>query len=292
MISFKTSLLALALAGVGAFTLQANAAKEIFGNPYQPVQAVEKTQAQIVYYRTVEQTGNGAANVYVDNEFQTALMPGGYSAFCVAPGQHMLASYMNDAPLYQGKVDKQFAATLEGGRTYFIRVDSSVNGRPDLKMRAEAENELRNTRQQTHVLSRASSVEACQFGAHKDYTLSGDVLFRFGKSGPSDITGAGRQAIGELIKQLHQDDVNLNQIQVIGHTDDIGRAAGNVALGQKRANTIRQMLIDGGLPASALTATSAGSSEPVVTDCHGSRNAQIECKAPNRRVVVRVATNQ
>jgi OOP family OmpA-OmpF porin len=296
MTVFKSSLLGLCLASSGLFALQASAAsdEQKFGNPYQTAAEVFNTQAQVVYYRTAQQDQHGAAHVYVDGEFQTSLLAGGYSTFCVAPGSHTLGAYVKDAPLYKGKAQPGYRMDFEGGKTYFVQVDDALNGRPMVQTRSEAERKLSNLRQQQHVLSRASAVEACQYQpmTHKDYTLAGDILFRFGKSGLSDITGAGRSAVGALIKQLHQDDVKLDRIEVIGHTDDIGSRAGNMALGLKRATTIREMLMDGGLPGNALIARSAGSNEPVVNDCSGNRQAQIECKAPNRRVVVRVAVDQ
>lgn len=75
---------------------------------------------------------------------------------------------------------------------------------------------------------------------------------------------------------------------MIGHTDPIGSEAGNQALGLKRARIVRRILLDGGLPASMISASSAGSQELVTEQCHGSKSEQVRCNAPNRRVVVRV----
>lgn len=270
---------------------------QIFGATYSPVAPVSDGQAQVVYYRTsgVGQQ-KGAAHVYVDSEFHTGLLPGGYSTFCVVPGSRTLGAYLNDAPSYKGKNVDLYSANLEGGKTYFLRVQENGSGAPQAVTREEAERELVGSRSQVQALSRASKVQMCnnlpqpaaQTVQFKDYTLSGDVLFAFGKSGHQDISHKGRAAISELITQLHREHVKLDRIEVVGHTDPIGSYSANQALGLKRAQTVRRLLVDGGLSPSTVTASSAGSSEPITDECYGSKTEQVACNAPNRRVVVRV----
>ncbi|WP_210081966.1 OmpA family protein [Pantoea endophytica] len=293
MKKLNSSLIAMVVAG-GLFSLASHAAVEskVFGQTYQPVASVAASQAQIVYYRTAQVSGPDAAHVYVDGEYQSALLTGMYSTFCVPAGSHSLGAFLKDAPYYKGKEAQPHRDNFEGGKTYFVKVDSNSQGRPQLVNAQQANVELRGLRAQAHTLDRASAVEQCRYTASKtmDYTLSSDVLFAFGKSSRNDITGKGRDAVNELIGKLHRDGVQLNRIQVIGHTDPIGKAATNLRLGQQRANTVRTMLIQGGLPARNLNASSAGSDELVVGDCTGTRAEQIQCNAPNRRVVVRVQT--
>ncbi|MBC3776848.1 OmpA family protein [Pseudomonas sp. SWRI99] len=275
--------------------LLAQAAPETktFGAAYQPVAPVANDQVQVVYYRAAEagQADKGAAHVYVDRRFHTGLLPGGYTAFCVKPGDHTLGAYLNDAPLYKGKNSDTYRAEFQGGKTYFLRVNSTSTGAPQVVARADAERELAASRVQAHALSRASTIEACRYQqgvAQQDHTLSGDVLFAFGKSGYQDITAQGRATIRELASQLRGDAAASRRIQVIGHTDSLGSEASNQVLGLKRAQTVRRILLDGGLPASAVSASSAGSQEPVIDVCRGSKSEQVRCNAPNRRVVVRV----
>lgn len=290
----KTSALILALSGVLFSASQANAAPSpsAFGNTYQPVAKVGASQAQIVFYRETDGQP-GSANVYIDGEFQSALLPQAYTAFCMAPGSHSIGAFVKDAPMYAGKRTQPFRTNLEGGMTYFIKVGDGLSGMPVAMSRANAETALKSMRLQKHTLSRASSVEACQYvGAtekqYKDYSLSSDVLFAFGKSGRGDITRQGHTAINELVQQIRRENTTLRNVQVIGHTDQIGSAAANNALGQRRADTIRLLMVQAGIPARDITAASAGMSEPVVSDCYGSKAEQISCYAPNRRVAIRV----
>ncbi|MHC2599032.1 OOP family OmpA-OmpF porin [Kluyvera sp. 1366] len=291
MKKFNASVIAVMVAG-GLFSV-AHAAvdiEKVYGAQYQPVARVANSQAQIVYYRDKATDIKEAAHIYVDGEYHSALLPGMFTTFCVTPGNHSLGGFIEDAPLYKGKEEQPYRDNLEAGKTYFVKYDAEANGRPLQVNPQQASRELANLKAQMHTLSRASKVEECRYiGAqHADYTLSSDVLFAFGKSGRGDITGQGREAISELISKLRTDGVQANRIQVIGHTDPIGKAAGNLRLGQQRANTVRRLLIEAGLPARNLSASSAGSDELLINTCSGSRAEQIECNAPNRRVVVRV----
>ncbi|WP_429412424.1 OmpA family protein [Paraburkholderia sp. WSM4174] len=278
---------------------------KVFGQTYAPVGQVGPQQAQIVYYRDAS-AGAGrsaAADVYVDGELQTALLPHGYSIFCVKPGQHTLGAYIHDAPLYTGKTTGGSRAELKGGTTYFVKVaPAGSNDAPIMVPRNEAEAQLQGMRAQMHVLSRASAVEACdpasipvtsapvaQPVAAKEYTLKGDTLFAFGKSGNRDMTGKGRAEISRLAERILAENASLEAVTVIGHADLIGSDAAAQKLGEQRAMTVRRMLIDQGIPAQKITAESAGNSDPVVADCSGTMQQKIACNEPNRRVVVQLS---
>ncbi|MGN7738581.1 OmpA family protein [Pseudomonas sp. 22526] len=269
---------------------------KVFDHRYQELPPVGVDQVQVVYYRTTGGTQRvGAAHIYVDRQFHTGLLPGGYTRFCLAPGTHTLGAYLDDAPRYLGKSTDLYQASLLGGKTYYLRVREDGTTFPLPVKRDEAERELRETRAQVHALSRAETVEACRHydyldddALYKDYTLSSDVLFAFGKAAYGDISAAGHRAIAQWLKELQRDDAQIRQVQVVGHTDPIGHEAENQLLGLQRATTVRQLLIDNGLPESIINATSAGSREPLVHSCYGSRTEQIPCYAPNRRVVLRV----
>jgi len=272
---------------------------KIFGQTYAPVGQVSSQQAQIVYYRDAS-AGAGrsaAANVYVDGHLQTALLPDGYSVFCVKPGEHTLGAYIHDAPLYKGKTTGGSRAELKGGMTYFVKVAPvGSDGVPVVVPRNEAETQLQGMRSQMHVLSRAAAVQACDYpsvpvvqpAAVKNYTLKGDTLFAFGKSGSRDMTGEGRAEISRLAEQILAENASLEAVTVIGHADLIGSDAAAQKLGEQRAMTVRRMLIEQGVSTLKITAESAGNSDPVVTECSGTMQQKIACNEPNRRVVVRV----
>lgn len=85
-----------------------------------------------------------------------------------------------------------------------------------------------------------------------------------------------------VIKQLAsatQESKNI-KVSVIGHTDTMGDADYNYALGGRRAEAVQKMLIKYGIPASQIVAVSAGEEDLAVPTADGVANAA------NRRVQV------
>jgi OOP family OmpA-OmpF porin len=84
---------------------------------------------------------------------------------------------------------------------------------------------------------------------------------------------------GQSVKLLQNPDI---RIEVAGHTDSVGNDAYNLALSERRANTVRDYLIKKGVPADRLTAKGYGETEPVAD------NSTEEGRALNRRVGLRI----
>lgn len=119
-------------------------------------------------------------------------------------------------------------------------------------------------------------------------TLSADALFGFDRSGPGDILPEGRRQIAELAAQLA--DVPGLEVTVVGHADRLGSDGYNLDLSDRRAQTVRSLLVEQGIPAGAITAYGRGSTQPVAS-CSGSqsRDDLVACLAPDRRVEIRVS---
>ena len=123
----------------------------------------------------------------------------------------------------------------------------------------------------------------------RTFKLSADALFAFAKYGADDILPKGREELAAVAEQLKGAD--SMSIRVVGHTDRIGSDASNQLLSQRRAQTVREFLVDHGVAASAITAEGRGESEPV-KDCEEqARTALIACLAPNRRVEIQAAAS-
>jgi OOP family OmpA-OmpF porin len=118
-------------------------------------------------------------------------------------------------------------------------------------------------------------------------TLSGDALFAFGKSSIDEISSEGRAELDDLARRILALP-GYEVVHVIGHSDRIGRDAANMTLSRRRADAVREYLVQAGVPGDRITAVGRGSVEPVEA-CEGQRGqALIACLAPNRRVEVRV----
>lgn len=153
-----------------------------------------------------------------------------------------------DEPLYPGKSRDLFQATLQGGETYFLQVREDGTTLPLAVERDQAEAYLKAAHAQRHVLSRASTVEACRhYGfletqkvADRDYSFTTERLFVGGKL---VMSASGKQALKQFIEDLQKDGVPLREVHIEGHTDPLGDEAENQLLGLRRANAVREALI-------------------------------------------------
>ena len=75
------------------------------------------------------------------------------------------------------------------------------------------------------------------------------------------------------------------KVEIQGHTDSTASAAYNMALSQRRAESVRDYLVNAGVPAEQLTAKGYGLTQPVAS------NKTREGRAQNRRVVMHVLDN-
>lgn len=245
-----------------------------FADSYQSVPAVAANQSQVIYYRegVVGQRAK-TAYVYIDNEFHTTLLPGAFTVFCIAPGAHGLNVALDDAPRYEGK-KAQPRTTLEGGKTYFLKVSEAGAVLPTAVTRGDAERQLASTPRQVHLLSRASAVMDCSYTVamkRQEYLLSGDVLFAFGKADHADAHADSRGTEAAIASQLKDGAVRLDRIDLFGHTDPVGSDAANEMLGMSRALMMRKMAVENGLSEGAISVSSKGRRELLVDSCLGER---------------------
>ncbi|VXB00083.1 Outer membrane protein OmpA and related peptidoglycan-associated (Lipo)proteins [Luteimonas sp. 9C] len=118
--------------------------------------------------------------------------------------------------------------------------------------------------------------------------LSADALFAFARHEARDIQPRGSELLTQLASEIRE--AGPSVVTVIGHTDRIGSADANQLLSQRRADTVRALLVSNGVPADAIVAVGKGEAEPVTTGCADTlaRSALVECLAPDRRVDVEV----
>jgi outer membrane protein OmpA-like peptidoglycan-associated protein len=105
------------------------------------------------------------------------------------------------------------------------------------------------------------------------YTLAGSA---FG-SGSATLTAAAQASLRALAAELGGASVRIE-----GHTDSQGADSANLALSQQRAQAVRRVLEDAGVPGSRLTAKGLGETQPVAD------NATADGRAANRRVEISV----
>lgn len=247
---------------------------------YRPVANVAPELAQVVFYYP---QGELPATVYVDRELQSALLPGEFSVFCVAPGTHTIESYINDQPRYQGKQSATHQLGMQAGVTYFLQVNPGVQGtKPALVERAVAESELASLREHTRIINRASQVKPCEYVNGSGVTLIQEsVLFQFGKSDARAILPESQAKLRNVIDFIKQGK-SATEIQLHGYTDAIGQRESNQRLSDARAQTVRNELIRGGVDSSIIGVTEGMGVAQSAEGCVAGQTAG--CNINSRRV--------
>lgn len=105
-------------------------------------------------------------------------------------------------------------------------------------------------------------------------TLTGSVLFATGKS---ELMPTARKRLDDVIAALKD---QKRAITIVGHTDSVGSDDKNMALSQKRADSVRTYLTTHGIPEDRVTSEGAGETEPIAD------NKTAEGRANNRRVEI------
>ncbi|MDR1075797.1 MAG: OmpA family protein [Xanthomonadaceae bacterium] len=100
------------------------------------------------------------------------------------------------------------------------------------------------------------------------------------ESGSATLTPVGLAVLGELLEPMRQ--LGDSRVEIIGHTDNVGRLGANVALSRARAETVRAYFRQNGIPDGAMSVSGAGPDQPVAD------NGSIEGRARNRRIEFRV----
>ncbi len=108
-------------------------------------------------------------------------------------------------------------------------------------------------------------------------TLQADTLYDFNKS---DLKPEGKETLDKIAKDLSK--IKLEVIIAVGNTDSVGTDAYNMALGQRRAQSVKAYLVSKGVDGSRIYTESKGKSNPVAS------NATAEGRAKNRRTDIEV----
>lgn len=106
------------------------------------------------------------------------------------------------------------------------------------------------------------------------------VIFLFGLN--ATIQDDNPEIMAELEKMAKNIIAEKQTVSVVGHTDNAGTSDYNAELGLRRANTIKEVLIELGVPAAQIKVDSKGETQPTDT------NETETGRHNNRRVEVRI----
>jgi outer membrane protein OmpA-like peptidoglycan-associated protein len=117
-------------------------------------------------------------------------------------------------------------------------------------------------------------------GQNLTVTLPQDILFA---TNSTSVSGAAQGNLATLANSLRQ--YPNSTVNVIGHTDDVGDAAFNFDLSQRRAQAVSSVLANYGVSSARIRSIGRGEDQPVAT------NLTAEGRAQNRRVDIVITPN-
>ena len=100
-------------------------------------------------------------------------------------------------------------------------------------------------------------------------SLSAEVLFGFDKS---TVTPEGKQALVDVANKIKSKGAKLQGVEVLGYTDYIGTEKYNMALSERRAAAVKNVLVEMGAdPAKVREALMGGFAGSKILEVHGER---------------------
>ncbi len=108
-------------------------------------------------------------------------------------------------------------------------------------------------------------------------TYAADTFFDFDKY---VIKPEGKAKLDDLVAKTKG--INLEVIIAVGHTDNIGSAAYNQALSERRANAVKEYLVSKGIEKNRVYTEGKGMKSPIAS------NSTAEGRAKNRRTEIEV----
>lgn len=194
----------------------------------------------------------------------------------IAQGQKDLTNAENRAAAKQAELVKQAELQAAKGKAdadYQLQQAAIAQGQKDLK-----ESEMR-TNAALAELAKIASVKEEERGLV--LTLSGSILFR---TAESNLLPTARVKLDQVAKALQS--IHARNLIVEGHTDSQGSEVYNQDLSQRRADAVRDYLVQRGYPADRIQSRGRGEGSPI------GNNTSAEGRANNRRVEIVIEREQ
>ena len=150
---------------------------------------------------------------------------------------------------------------------------------PNESQRQKIASDMANALNPTYTIRNGLRVSASEQGV-LDQTLANRTI-EF-ETGSATLTPQGTLILDQMAAVLAK--LTTRTVAIIGHTDNSGARASNIALSQARADTVKGYLIAKGIPSQQLTATGVGPDQPIAS------NDTPDGRARNRRIEFRAGS--
>ena len=138
--------------------------------------------------------------------------------------------------------------------------------------RATPKGEIRQTSLKPRQLEELKQTFAAASAALPPRAQSYTLYFEFGSE---DLTAESSRTLDAILSEVSTR--AAAEIIIIGHSDSPGTPEANLALSQRRAERMRELVIQRGAPAAIVSATGVGDTDPeVASDIEEARNRRVE----------------
>ena len=171
-----------------------------------------------------------------------------------------------------GPTPEEMAAMAEAAR-----LDSVAAAQEAERLRQEAEEARRLAEEEAQRLREAEEARRLAEEEARRMAILSTIYFDYDKYDLRDDQGS---ALAENARRLREFRPEEN-VSVEGHADERGTVEYNLALGEKRANTVKQYLIDSGVAEGRVSTVSYGEERPADaghTEGAWSKNRRAEMK--------------
>lgn len=269
---------------------------ENYGMPAQlNVNDLADNQALAVFYRLDDVTG-APVNVYVNGDYQASLRENTFSAVGVCANKQLFsASFVSHDTFGNRKYGTHHTLPLQD--IAYMKIVLDANGQPNfVRVPAQlAMQEVASLRKAQQTLSRVPDVRTQNCTSPvvlQTETVSANALFGYNQFSSAHIEPSGWKELANIAQRAKSlADNRIGKIVVSGHTDPDGTDEYNKILSQKRAESVRQILLKQGVTV-PIEAVGLGKSELLVQNCaqlhsHDAQ-ARLACNLPNRRVEITI----
>ncbi|BDG10183.1 OmpA family protein [Anaeromyxobacter paludicola] len=111
--------------------------------------------------------------------------------------------------------------------------------------------------------------------------MKSEILFDTGSAILKPAAIAQLEKVGDILAKYSDD-----RVQVVGHTDNTGKASTNEQLSERRAQAVKEVLVGRGVQPAQITALGRGQTQPIAD------NGSAAGRAKNRRVELHIDVPQ
>lgn len=143
--------------------------------------------------------------------------------------------------------------------------------------RQQIASDMANALNPTYTIRNGLHVSASEQGVLDSTLANRTIAF---ETGSATLTPQGRAILDQLAAVIAK--MPNNSFEIIGHTDNSGSRASNIALSQARADAVKGYLVTKGIAPQSMTTMGVGPDQPIAS------NDTDEGRARNRRIEFRV----